>query len=71
MEFLMVASQKLAGGDSVNVVVCWGGCVLRSKSEEELNLLPTMGSNLHPSHQRFTDSLNKGDLCKATLISFY
>jgi len=31
---------------------CAGGCGLRSKSVEELNLLSTMGSNLHPSHQR-------------------
>jgi hypothetical protein len=47
MEFLMVASKKLAGGgDSVNVVVCVG-CVLRSKSVEELNLFPPMGSKLH------------------------
>jgi hypothetical protein len=31
----------------------WCACVnvLRSKSVEELNLLPPMGSNLHPSHQ--------------------
>jgi hypothetical protein len=28
MEFLMVASKKLEGGDIFNVVVC-GGCVLR------------------------------------------
>ncbi len=52
MEFLTVVSQKLTGGDSVNVVVCW---LLGSKvkvSIEDLNPLPPMGSNLHPSHQR-------------------
>jgi hypothetical protein len=26
MEFLIVASQKLAGGDSVNVAMCWWLC---------------------------------------------
>jgi hypothetical protein len=40
----MVASQELAGGESI--LWCAGGCV------DELNLLPTMGSDLHPSHQR-------------------
>ncbi len=39
----MVASQKLAWGDFVNVVVCRCGGVLRSKSVGELNLLPTNG----------------------------
>ncbi len=49
MEFLMVASQQMAGNDSVIVLMVL--VVVRSKSVEELNLLPPMGTNLHPSHQ--------------------
>jgi hypothetical protein len=45
MDFLMVASQKLAGAIE-SMLWCIGGCFLRSKSVEGLNLLPT---GLEPS----------------------
>ncbi len=51
MDFLTVASQKLARAIAL-MLWCVGCCVWRSKSVEGLSLLPTMGSNLHPSHRR-------------------
>jgi hypothetical protein len=51
MDFLIVASQKLAGVIG-SMLWCVGDCVLRSKSVEGISLFPKMGSNLHPSHQR-------------------
>jgi hypothetical protein len=44
----MVASQKLAKGDSVNVVVCWWLCFKsKVKVSRGINLPSPMGSNLH------------------------
>ncbi len=48
---LMVALQKLAGGDSVNVVVCWWLC---SKVKVSRGIKPFPCNGLEPAllHQR-------------------
>jgi hypothetical protein len=47
MEFWMVASQKLEGGDSVNVVVvCWWSC---SKVKVSRGIEPSPHNGLEPA----------------------
>jgi hypothetical protein len=80
----MVASHKMARGDSVNVAVCWLSCIRSKSPPNRLEPAPLTSEALVAYFKQLimqtvhnlqleiagTDSLPEGEFCKATLIYF-